>query len=111
MICESWLKVNDSAVLSELSLPGYKALCHCPQADRTGGRTALLSSDGIEVVKALPVTKSSLEVSEWLVSTGATLFWVIVVYRHPVSTSIFINEFMDYLESVFMSSEPLIWWF
>ena len=24
MICESWLKVNDSAVLSELSLPGYK---------------------------------------------------------------------------------------
>ena len=64
MICESWLKVNDSAVLSELSLPGYKALCHCPQADWTGGRTALLSSDGIEVVKVLPVTKSSFEVSE-----------------------------------------------
>ena len=111
MICEFWLKVNDSAVLSELSLPGYKALYHCLQAHRTGGRTALLSSDGIEVVKVLPVTKSSLEVSKWLVSTGATLFRVIVVYRHPVSTSIFINEFMDYLESVFMSSEPLIWWF
>ena len=111
MICESWLKVNDSAVLSELSLPGYKALCHCPQADRTGGRTALLSRDGIEVVKVLPGTKSSFEVSDWLVSMGATLFRVIVVYRHPVSTSIFINEFMNYLESVVMSSEPLIWWF
>ena len=109
MICESWLKVNDSAVLSELSLPGYKALFHCPQADRTGGGTALLSRDGTEVVKVLPVTKSSFEVSEWLVSTGATLFRVILVYRHPVSTSVFINEFIDYLESVFMSSEPLIW--
>ena len=109
MICESWLKVNDSAVLSELSLPGYKALCHCPQADRTGGGTALLSRDGIEVVKVLPVTKLSFEVSEWLVSTGATLFRVIVVYRHPVSTSVFINEFINYLESGFISSEPLIW--
>lgn len=86
-----------------------KALCHCLQADRTGGGTALLSRDGTEVVKVLPVTKSSFEVSEWLVSTGATLFRVILVYRHPVSTSVFINEFIDYLESVFMSSEPLIW--
>ena len=108
MICESWLKVNDSAVLSELSLPGYIALCHCPQADRTGGGTALLSRDGIEVVKVLPVTKFSFKVSEWLVSMGATLFRVIVVYRHPVSASIFINEFMDCLESVVMSSWPLI---
>ena len=90
MICDSWLKVNDSAVLSELSLPGYKALYHCPQADRTGGRTALLSSDGIEVVKVLPVTKSSLEGSKWLVSTGATLFRVIVVYidtQYPQASS------------------------
>ena len=103
MICESWLKVNDSAVLSELSLPGYKALCHCPLADWTGGGTALLFRDGIEVVKVLPVTKSSFKVSEWLVSTGARLFRVIIVYRHPVSKSVFINEFMDYLESVVMS--------
>ena len=111
MICESWLKVNDSAVLSELSLPGDKALCCCPLAYWTGGGTALLSRDGMEFVKVLPVTKLSFEVSEWLVSTGATLFQVTVMYRHPVSMSIFINEFMNYLESVVMSSEPLIWWF
>ncbi|MCG8405735.1 MAG: hypothetical protein MI923_11105, partial [Phycisphaerales bacterium] len=78
--------------------------CHCPQADQTGGGTALLSRDGIEVVKVLPVTKLLFKVSEWLVSMGATLFRVIVVYRHPVSASIFINEFMDGLESVVMSS-------
>ena len=114
MICESWLTVNDSAVLSELSPPGYQTLCHCPRANRTGGGTALLSRDGIEVVKVPSTDKSSFEVSEWLVGTGATCLRVIIVYRppysaeHPVSTSIFINEFTDYLESVVMSSEPLI---
>ena len=113
-ICESWLTANDSAVLSELSPPGYKTLCHCPRANKTGGGTALLSRDGIEVVKVLSTDKSSFEVSEWLVSTGATRLRVIIVYRppysaeHPVSTSIFINEFTDYLESLVMFSEPLI---
>ena len=113
-ICESWLTANDSAVLSELSPPGYKTLCHCPRANQTGGGTALLSRDGIEVVKVFSTDKSSFKVSEWLVSTGATRLRVIIVYRppysaeHPVSTSIFINEFTDYLESVVMFTEPLI---
>lgn len=83
-----------------------KVFCHCPRANKTGGGTALLSRDGIEVVKVLSTDKSSFEVSEWLVSTGVTRLRVIIVYRPPYS--IFINEFTDYLESVVMSSEPLI---
>ena len=33
-ICESWLHDLDSAILSQLTLPGYSKLCHCPRADR-----------------------------------------------------------------------------
>lgn len=29
-ICETWLSVNDSAVLNELTLTGYNTLYHCP---------------------------------------------------------------------------------
>ena len=114
MICETWLTANDSAVLSELRLPGYKSLCHCPRTNRMGGGTALLIRDGIDVVKVLSAEKSSFAVSEWLVNVGAMCFRVVVMYRppysaeHPVSTAVFIGEFADYLESVVMSSELLI---
>ena len=100
-ICETWLTVNDSAVLSELRPPGYKTLCHCPRTNRIGGGTALLIRDGIDVVKVLSAEKSSFEVSEWLANVGVMRFRVVVMYRppysaeHPVSTAVFIGEFAD----------------
>ena len=45
---------------------------------------------------------------------ATTRLRVVIVYRppysvkHPVSTSTFITEFSDYLESLVMSSEPLL---
>ena len=36
-ICETWLSVNDSAVLNELTLTGYNTLYHCLQSGRKGG--------------------------------------------------------------------------
>ena len=41
MIGKSWLHDLDSAILSELTLPSYSKLDHCPRADRRGGGTAL----------------------------------------------------------------------
>ena len=51
-ICESRLKVHHSAVLSELTPPGYNTLVHCPRSARGGGGTALFYKDGINVNNA-----------------------------------------------------------
>ena len=47
-ICETWLKYYYSAVLSELTPPGYRTLVHCPRSGRRGGGTALLVKEGIK---------------------------------------------------------------
>ena len=94
-ICESWLHDLDSAILSELTLPGYSKLYHCPRADRRGGGTALLYRDGLDVNKVFSAERSSFEVSEWLVVFGSVRLRVVIVYRltysaeYPVTTSVF----------------------
>ena len=95
-ICESWLHDLDSAILSELTLPGYSKLYHCPRADRGGGGTALLYRDGLDVNKVFSAERSSFQVSEWLVVFGSVRLRVVIVYRptysaeHPVTTSVFV---------------------
>ena len=55
----------------------------------------------------------SLEFSEWLVQYDSNRLRVIIIYRtpysavHPVTTCVFLEEFLNYLETVIMSSEPL----
>ena len=96
-ICESWLHDLDSAILSELTLPGYSKLYHCLRADRRGGGTALLYRDGLDVNKVFSAERSSFEVSEWLVVFGSVRLRVVIVYRltysaeHPVTTSVFFH--------------------
>ena len=52
--------------------------------------------------------------SEWLVDVRSTWLGIVIIYRqpsspvHPFSISTFFAEFFDYLESVIMSSEPLV---
>ena len=113
-VSESWLTVNDTAILSEITPQGY-TLHHCPRSDRRGGGTALILKESINVEKVSVAGKGSFEASEWLVNPAATTrLRVVIVYRppysvkHPVSTSTFITEFSDYLESLVMSSEPLL---
>ena len=113
-ICESWLNDLDSAILSELTLPGYSTLYHCPRADRRDGGTALLYRDGLDVNKVFSAERSSFEVSEWLVVFGSVRLRVVIVYRpkysaeHPVTTSVFFHEFSVYLESLVMCNELLL---
>ena len=63
-ICETWLSVNDSAVLNELTPTGYKALYHCPRSGRRGGGTALLVRKGFVTSNISCIEKSSFELSE-----------------------------------------------
>ena len=113
-ICETWLKDHHSAVLSELTPPGYRTLIHCPRPGRRGGGTALLVKEGINVSNVYSDEKTSFEVSEWLVSFGPTRVRNVVVYRppysedHPITSSVFFHEFAKYLESVVMSSDKLL---
>ena len=113
-ICESWLHDLDSAILSELTLPGYSKLYHCPRADRRGGGTALLHRVGLDVNKVFSAERSSFEMSEWLVVFGSVRLRVVIVYRptysadHPVTTSVFFHEFSVYLESLVLCDELLL---
>ena len=113
-VSETWLTDNDTAILSELTPQGYK-LHHCPRSDRRGGGTALIFKESINVEKVSVAGKGSFEASEWSINPAATTrLRVVIVYRppysvkHPVTTSTFITEFSDYLESLVMSSEPLL---
>ncbi|CAH3036895.1 unnamed protein product, partial [Porites evermanni] len=63
-ICETWLSVNDSAVLNELTPTGYNTLYHCPRSGRRGGGTALLVRKGFVTSKISCIEKSSFELSE-----------------------------------------------
>ena len=113
-ICESWLHDLDSAILSELTLPGYSKLYHCPRTDRRGGGTAPLYRDALDVNKVFSAERSSFEVSEWLVVFGFVRLRAVIVYRptysaeHPVTTSVFFHEFSVYLESLVTCNELLL---
>lgn len=52
-ICESWLTVNDCAILNKLTLSGYITRGHCPRSDRMGGGTALLVRMDVSLTKYL----------------------------------------------------------
>ena len=113
-ICETWFKDHHSAVLSELTPPGYRMLVHCPRPGRRGGGTALLVKEGINVSNVYSDEKTSFEVSEWLVSFGSTRVRIVIVYRppysedHPITAGVFFHEFAEYLEFVVMSSDKLL---
>ena len=57
-ICETWLSVNDCAVLNELTPTGYNTLYHCPRSGRRGGGTALLVRKGFVTSKISSCAKS-----------------------------------------------------
>ena len=113
-ICETWLKDHHSAVLSELTPPGYRKLIHCPRQSCRGGGTPLLVKEGINVSNVYSDEKTSFEVSEWLVSFGSTRVRTVIVYRppysedHPINAGVFFREFAEYLESIAMSSDKLL---
>ena len=58
--------------------------------------------------------KDSFEFSEWIVTSSSHNVRIVIVYRppysedHKVSTSVFFDEFSDYLESLLLCKEQLL---
>ena len=112
-ITKTWLTERDQTQRAEITLPGYKLLDHSRKG-RTGGGTALLFNDNFDVRDTNSGEVTSFEFSECLLQYDSTKLRVIIIYRtpysaaHPVTTSVFLEEFSNYLETVILSSEPLL---
>ena len=112
-ITETWFTEDDMTHRAEITLPGYKLLAH-PRVGRTGGGIALLFRENIQAKRVDSGERKSFEFSEWILQYCSTKLRLIIVYRTPYSTAhsicvnVFLEEFSLYLESVIMSSEPLL---
>ena len=112
-ITETWFAEHDMANRGAVTLPGYKLLDQTRRG-RTGGGTALLFNESIDVQKVDGGECTSFEFSEYMLHYGSNKLRIVVVYRtpysaaHPVTTAVFFNEFSSYLESIIMSPEPLL---
>ena len=112
-VTETCFTQRDIAHRIEATPPGFKLFDKC-RTGRRGGGTALIVRDSLIVKKVDAGEKTSFEFSDWIVDCGYRKLRILIIYRipyspeHPVSTGAFFNEFTAYLESVVMSSEPLL---
>ena len=110
---QTWLTEDDAAVRAELNLDGYNFLDH-PREGRCGGGTGLIFRDSLRVKNVDVGEKSSFEFSEWTVTTVSNCIGLFKIYRPPYSdkrkvpTTVFFREFSDYLESVLLSKEQIL---
>lgn len=110
---ETWLTDRDNAKRAEMTLPGFN-LFDQPRVGRTGGGLALLLKNGIDARKMDGGEHRSFEFGEWVVRYGSKSLRIFTIYHipysqaHPVTTSVFFDEFTTYLESIIMSPEPLL---
>ena len=57
---------------------------------------------------------NSFEYSEWIITSGLVRLRLVAIYRppyspnHPITANMFLTEFAEFLESIVMSTEPLI---
>ena len=110
---EIWLTEDDAAVRAELNLDGYNFLDHSRQG-RCGGGTGLIFRDSLRVKNVDAGEKSSFEFSKWTVTTVSNCIRLFKIYRPPYSdkrkvpTTVFFREFSDFLESVLLSKEQIL---
>ena len=113
-LTETWFYPMESASRPLCTPAGYKLLDY-PRTSRTGGGTGVLFSDNLTVKKWATAELRSFEYSEWDIKSETDRIHLIIIYRtpysdaHPVTTSVFFEEFSSFLESaVFCSSHLLI---
>lgn len=113
-ITETWLSDDDTAAKLEFIPSETHAFVNQNRADRKGGGTGLLFKKNIEVKKIDAGEKTSFEFSEWCVCYNSFKVRLSIIYRppyssvHPVTVNTFLQDFSVYLESVILTSEPLI---
>ena len=113
VITETWLKSANVAIKIAATPTGYRFLDH-PRPDRTGGGTGVLVRDSLAVKQARGGILNSFEYSEWIITSGSFRLRLVAIYRppyspnHPITSSMFLTEFAEFLESIIMTTEPLI---
>ena len=110
-LTESWLRPGntDANVINELCPTGYHLL-HIPRQSRTGGGVALLYRKVFRIKKQSTGTKSnfkSFEHINMLMQYSSTDLRVVIVYRTS-QASLFFDEFASFLESLSITSTPLL---
>ena len=113
-ITETWLKSDDDVIRQECQPDGY-IFADCPrQSGRAGGGTGLLCRSPLSQSLVRSGDNKSFEFSELIVKGPSVHLKVIVVYRptyskeHPVPASVFFDEFAEYLQSLILTKEPII---
>ena len=112
-LTETWFTDKESASRALRTPAGYNLLDH-PRSGRFGGGTGVLFRNKISVNKIDAAELRSFEFAEWNIKSGSQRIHLIVIYRppyadnHPVTTSVFLTEFTEFLESVLLSTDPLL---
>ena len=85
-----------------------------PRSGRHGGGTGVLFRNNLTVNRVSAAELRSFEYSEWNIKAGTRRIRLVVVYRipysdiHPVSTTIFFDEFAKFLESAVLCTDQLL---
>ena len=113
-LTETWFYETESASCTLCTPSGYNLLDH-PRVNRRGGGTGVLFRNNLSVKKSDAGELRSFEYSEWDVLAGTQRIHLVIIYRipysvaHPVTTSVFLEEFSKFLEStVFCANHLLI---
>ena len=113
-LTETWFFPTESASRTLCTPAGYKLLDY-PRTSRSGGGTGVMFRDNLTVKKGEAAELRSFEFSEWEIKAETDRIHLIIIYRtpyseaHPVTTSVFLEEFSTSLETaVFCTNHLLI---
>ena len=107
------MSTDDAAARTECTPAGYQ-IYDCPRTDRGGDGIALVCRTELPVSLIFTGNRSSFESAEYSVGLEKNKIKVVIIYRtpysrvHPITVSTFLSEFADYLESIVLTTEPLM---
>ena len=113
-VTNTWLNDADFVSIAQLSVAGYSFKNFPRQSHNRGGGTGILFRDSLRVSLVDGKENKSFEFLEWTVKVHDRSMRYVRVYRppysllHPISTSVFFDEFSQCLENVAMCSEALV---
>ena len=113
VVTESWTKPDDQVVLGEITPPGYKLFCN-HRSGRSGGGIVTICKEQLHATCVSTGQKDSFEYMELSFSSGAERSKSLSIYRppysaaHPVSSSVFFEQFGEMMESFNLSTERIL---
>ena len=104
---ETWLSSCDTAAcLADISPPGF-SLFHCPRTSGRGGGVAFLVRESVKVERIDTLRFLSFEAICILVKHSSMTANFICIYRSPGCTTMFFDEFQNFLENTLHFQDEL----